>query len=622
MDVRCDRCETEYELEDSSVSDAGTSVQCTTCGHRFIVTRRPSSPLHQVALATPSPTTGSSPGTSVVAPEPGVPEWTLSTDDGKVHRFRDLNTLQKWIVERKASRTDRLSRAGGPWLALGDMDELAPFFTVVDQADRARVSVPTPARLGGPAAAMPSRPASPSQPAPTPAHAPAQSASAAPPSSQQPRPPVPFDARKTVSPDGPTVPNRRLPDARSGRHPDPGAAVTRPATRTPGIGLHPVGHAHVPGGASSSSSSAAAQVTPVASSSPSLAATTPFVSAAPSVGSGALGSGTRRAPTPEPQRSVPPINRPTMRTDAVFDVGPLDESASLAADFGVPNHRVRNVLIAAAVIVLGGGGAFGYWSQQQKAHAPGGAASRTHVATPALAAKVPAEPPGSVGEGTTPKPAAEPARAPSAVNAEIPPASTAVSPPLGAGKVALGDANRAGSPAPAAATGRTLPPSGGARPGGAARASDSGAAEKTSSPASYDRMVADGDRLLEHGQAARAEKLYTQALAAKPDGVAALTGIGYVLLDKQRHLKAIETFRRVLDNQPTYGPALFGIAESYRARGDSAQALGAYRQYLAVSPSGSDAPAARRQIKELEGGGERPPSASASRKDTDDTEEE
>src|SRR5437762_4471682 len=117
MDVRCERCETEYELEDSSVSEAGTSVQCTTCGHRFIVTKSSSSPTSpgQAAVATP-PT---APPT-----EPGVPEWTLSTDDGKVHRFRDLNTLQKWIVERKVSRSDRLSRSGGPWLALGDMDEL------------------------------------------------------------------------------------------------------------------------------------------------------------------------------------------------------------------------------------------------------------------------------------------------------------------------------------------------------------------------------------------------------------------------------------------------------------------------------------------------------------------
>jgi len=120
---------------------------------------------------------------------------------------------------------------------------------------------------------------------------------------------------------------------------------------------------------------------------------------------------------------------------------------------------------------------------------------------------------------------------------------------------------------------------------------------------SYDRLVADADRLMSRGQAIKAEKLYEQALAARPDGVAAITGQAYVLLDQQRHFRAIDTFRHALDLAPSYGPALFGIAESYRARGDKTQALSAYRQYLSVSPGGADAPAARRQIKDLESGG-------------------
>ena len=76
----------------------------------------------------------------------------------------------------------------------------------------------------------------------------------------------------------------------------------------------------------------------------------------------------------------------------------------------------------------------------------------------------------------------------------------------------------------------------------------------------------------------------------------------------------------MLDSQPAYGPALFGIAESYRARGDTAQALVAYRQYLSVSPSGADAPAARRQIKELESA--KAGSASAARKADDDDDDD
>lgn len=109
----------------------------------------------------------------------------------------------------------------------------------------------------------------------------------------------------------------------------------------------------------------------------------------------------------------------------------------------------------------------------------------------------------------------------------------------------------------------------------------------------------EGDRALARGGVGKAEKLYAQALALRPDGVSALTGSGYVLLGRQRHFKAIEVFRRAIAIQPTYGPALFGIAESYRARGDAAQALVAYRQYLALAPAGAEASAARRQIKDL-----------------------
>jgi predicted Zn finger-like uncharacterized protein len=123
MDVRCDRCQTEYELDDESVADGGASVQCTTCGHTFVVSKRP-------AQRTPTPTPG--PTT-----EMNAPVWLLTTEEGKAHRFRDPTTLQKWIVERRVGRNDRVTPPGAGPRRLGDMDELRPFFDLVDQADRA-----------------------------------------------------------------------------------------------------------------------------------------------------------------------------------------------------------------------------------------------------------------------------------------------------------------------------------------------------------------------------------------------------------------------------------------------------------------------------------------------------
>ena len=136
-----------------------------------------------------------------------MPEWTLSTEDGKIHRFRDLNTLQKWIVERKVTRNEKISRAGGSWLALGDVVELAPFFSVIDEADRARAtgaSQPSTGRRGFFALSINPR-----------HHLPTSRRSA---------------ARQPISEDGPTVPNRRLPGMA-----DPPRSAARPAhARSPG----------------------------------------------------------------------------------------------------------------------------------------------------------------------------------------------------------------------------------------------------------------------------------------------------------------------------------------------------------------------------------------------------
>jgi tetratricopeptide (TPR) repeat protein len=81
--------------------------------------------------------------------------------------------------------------------------------------------------------------------------------------------------------------------------------------------------------------------------------------------------------------------------------------------------------------------------------------------------------------------------------------------------------------------------------------------------------------------------------------VAAVTGSAYVLMDRRRPLAAIGLFKQALSNAPNYAPALFGLGEAYRGEGEAAQAIEAYKRYLDQSPTGADAPAARRQIKEL-----------------------
>jgi predicted Zn finger-like uncharacterized protein len=108
MDVTCEKCRTEYEFDESLVSDSGTTVKCTNCGHLFRMYK------------------------------PGTPEtkrhtsWMLRQPDGSVYTFERMTTLQRWIAEGKASRWDQLSRTGDAWKALGEVAELAPFFEKAD----------------------------------------------------------------------------------------------------------------------------------------------------------------------------------------------------------------------------------------------------------------------------------------------------------------------------------------------------------------------------------------------------------------------------------------------------------------------------------------------------------
>ena len=131
MDVTCERCNTEYEFDDALVSDQGTSVRCTQCGHRFKVNRRD----------------------SAVAPE----VWIVRTVEGKTLEFRALRELKVAIGAGRVGRDDVLSRGAGRPRRLASIAELEPFFTQAPmfsthvglgavESNRARSA--TPAGLG------------------------------------------------------------------------------------------------------------------------------------------------------------------------------------------------------------------------------------------------------------------------------------------------------------------------------------------------------------------------------------------------------------------------------------------------------------------------------------------
>lgn len=102
MYVQCERCQAEYEFDDALVSERGTTVKCTSCGHQFKIRR----------------SNASGDGD----------RWTVATEDGRSLVFSSLKDLQRAIVAKTVSRNDQLSRAGSAPKALGSIAELEPFF--------------------------------------------------------------------------------------------------------------------------------------------------------------------------------------------------------------------------------------------------------------------------------------------------------------------------------------------------------------------------------------------------------------------------------------------------------------------------------------------------------------
>jgi predicted Zn finger-like uncharacterized protein len=438
MDVRCDRCETEYELDDDSVTEGGASVQCTTCGHTFVV--GPDGVT--IAQIVPTPPGG------LADLGPQAADWLLATEDGQTHRFRDLTTLQKWVVERKATREDRVSQRGGPWLPLGEVDELAPFFAVVDQADRAR------------------------------------------------------------SAEGARRPGGRDADGLAAQP----AAGSRAGARRRENGVG---------------------------------------------GDGMLSA--RLDSGPAPSLDAGNFSAEDERGDDKFETVTLF-------------RRSRNLKIAGAagfVVLAIVAAVIGFRRPQWSPVKP---------PAPAHAADVPPV-----------APAAPPPQAP------VP--AVAATPPAAAAPVAAAPTSPPGTP-PAPAAPGVVDPAAAAKVAPADRPNPESA--QPAKPKTYERLVAEADRLMENGRPAAAQKLLDEALAMQPNGVAALSGVGYLYLDRQKPLAAISTFKRALGFSPEFPQAIFGLAEAYRAQGQIALAAENYRKFISVAPGAPDAPAARRQLKEME----------------------
>src|SRR4051812_26930352 len=162
MDVRCEKCQTEYELDEARLKPGGVTVKCTNCGHMFKIRKRTNTnvgipvsaeqPPRTVASKPPQPTIDRSQrldsdlgnlADQGSGPNAAERHWLLRLENGEQKTCRELVTLQQWIVAGVATRDSLISRSGKTWKRLGDITELGQYFTIADEAKAQRSVKPT-----------------------------------------------------------------------------------------------------------------------------------------------------------------------------------------------------------------------------------------------------------------------------------------------------------------------------------------------------------------------------------------------------------------------------------------------------------------------------------------------
>ncbi len=165
MDVRCEKCQTEYELDENRLKPGGVTVKCTNCGHMFKIRKRsntnvgvpavPAADPRSRPVSSKQPLTSDRPARAEsmgdaplrITDTPSGPsserQWLVRLENGETRTCRELAILQQWIVAGAVSRESLISRSGKTWKRLGDIAELAQYFVIADEARAQRTTKAT-----------------------------------------------------------------------------------------------------------------------------------------------------------------------------------------------------------------------------------------------------------------------------------------------------------------------------------------------------------------------------------------------------------------------------------------------------------------------------------------------
>lgn len=206
--------------------------------------------------------------------------------------------------------------------------------------------------------------------------------------------------------------------------------------------------------------------------------------------------------------------------------------------------------------------------------------------------------------GSTPEPTAPPAgriEAPTPAPSIAPEAQAATPTPSAPAPAAVAptpapsEQAAAPTPVPAQATGDESKKATSGTSGDKARDPS-----EEATPKDYGGWVAAGDSALGRGDAAAAEKAYTQALTLRASGSEAATGLGYALVTDGKPREAIPYFERAAKNG--YAEASIGLGDAHKKLGNADAARKAYKSYLERLPGGSRAAYVEKQLAALGGG--------------------
>jgi len=528
-------------------------VRCTTCGHLFRVRKK-------VLLMTEAVGVG---GESTAVPPPIVdkPAWRVRSPSGRVIAFRELTSMQKWIVERKFGRDDEISLHGDHWKRLGDIAELQPFFLLLDEVDRVhaledrlrREEVPDEAPSALEDALSGATPPAAFVPAPT---------------------PTPTPIRLETPIESPPEPPRQVEEPEPGGV--PGADAVTWASRTPPPPPPTLGPEPPRAGPPSAFSLEAIRE-----------ATQPSPDDLP------MPDGTVEPGVAAPAEEA---DQPEFTRRAGLGVGP-----GVVDDWDTPPRRSKGPWVAAFLTVIAVGGAaaayFEIWvpaqeeklrqeaqrarleqSEKARAATESEVRERERQAKEELVTGMAARADAGVGS-------AAPVGGP--VDAGTGGSAAPAEPPRGAADTPPPDEAVRTAAAPKPAKPQAQP----------ARSRPTAAAEPRAH--TFDEWMALADRDREHARTRAALDAYDRAIAADGSRPEAYVGQGRAHLELGDPRSAIAAFRRALMVNSRYSVAEFWLGEAYRRVGQPSQAVEAYGRYLEASPEGAEAARAREALNAL-----------------------